>query len=301
MAGGLHRPVMGVALMCIAMVFLTGNDAMVKWLRSDYPVGQIIFIRSGVALVLMVMLAAASGRLARLRIRSWRQQVLRGLFSISGAFLFATALGLLPLADAIALTFAGPLFVGALAAPVLGEKVGWRRWSAILIGFIGILVIIRPGGTAWQWALLLPLAVAATDGARDLLTRHMALTEDSLSTMIFTFACLMAAALCTLPFGWQPVPSTAYLSFIGSGVFFAAAHFLMLEALRQAEAGLVVPYKYSSVVWAMLAGILVWGDWPDRWVLTGSAIIVASGLYVFHREGLKPNRSTERPHRAAER
>ena len=243
----------------------------------------------------MLLLAAATGRLARLWIRSWRQQLLRGLFSISGAFLFATALGLLPLADAIALTFAGPLFVGALAAPVLGENVGWRRWSAILIGFLGILVILRPGGATWQWALLLPLAVAATDGARDLLTRHMAMTEDSLSTMIFTFACLMAAALCTLPFGWQPVPAATYLSFVGSGVFFAAAHFLMLEALRQAEAGLVVPYKYTSVVWAMLAGILIWGDWPDSWVLAGSAIIVASGLYVFHRERLKPDRKSGKP------
>ena len=286
MAEGLHRPVAGVSLMCAAMVLLTASDAAAKLLKADYSAGQIIFIRAFLALLILLTYAGATRRLRRLRIRSWRQQLLRGGFSVSGTFLFITALGLLPLADAVALTFAGPLFVGALAGPVLGERVGWRRWTAIVVGFIGIIIILRPGGSAWQWALLLPLCVAATDGARDLLTRHMAMAEDSLSTMIVTFSCVGIVSLFTIPFGWRPLTMDALPAFLAAGVFFTGAHFLMIESLRQAEAGLAVPYKYTSMVWAVILGVLLWDDWPDLWVITGSVIIIASGIYVFHRERL---------------
>ncbi|MCH7864310.1 MAG: DMT family transporter [Proteobacteria bacterium] len=195
-------PGRGIAYTILGGALLTTNDAVLKWLTGDYPVGQIMFVRGMFVFLPIALLVWRAGGIDAVRINSLRGQSLRAVFAFTSGFLFITGLSFLPLAEAIAITFAGPLFITALAPPLLGEHVGWRRWGAVLIGFAGVMVIIRPGAEAVQWAALFPLAASLSGAFRDLTTRRIAATETSVSIMWFTNAVVVTAGLSTWPFGW---------------------------------------------------------------------------------------------------
>ncbi len=184
------------------------------------------------------------------------------------------------MADAIALTFSAPLFITAMAIPLLGERVGWRRIMAVLLGFIGVLVMVQPTGDVWNWAVLFPLGASLAGALRDVVTRRISASESSTATLCFTSCGVSLAGLCTLPLGWQPIsgPDWGYLAL--SGCLVGAAHFLLIETFRLAEASLVAPFKYSSLLWAVLFGFLIWGDLPGLWVLAGSILVIGGGLYL---------------------
>ncbi len=263
---------------------LTVNDAVLKWLTADYPVGEIMFLRGVFAFVPIVFFVWRSGGMAALRIRSLRAQGVRAGAAVCSAFLFVTALGLMPLADAIAITFAGPLFITALAPSFLGEQVGWRRWTAVVVGFAGILIMTRPGGETLRWAALVPLGATFAGSTRDLITRRITTTESTPAIMWFTTLAVTLGGLVTAPFGWR-MPSAMDLGLCAiAGCLLGGAHYLLIEAFRFAEAALVAPFKYFSIIWAALIGFLVWGDLPDHWMIAGSALVVGSGLYILHRE-----------------
>jgi drug/metabolite transporter (DMT)-like permease len=278
------RPLPGIACMLGGVALLTLSDAAAKWFTADYPVGEVVSIRALFILFFIALLAAARNRLSELRIRSYRKHLLRGGFACASTLFFVMGLSLLPLADAIAVTFAGPLFITALAPLVLLERVGWRRWLAVLAGFAGVLLMVRPSGDYARWAVLLPLSAALAGSLRDLVTRRISVSENSTAILFSTNVIVLLAGLVLFPAGWQ-VPNVADFLLMGlAGGLMGAAHYLHIEAFRLAEAAVIAPFKYTNMLWGVLFGFVIWGHLPDRWVVGGSLLVIASGLYIFYRE-----------------
>ncbi len=280
-------PGRGIALTILGGLLLTTNDAVLKWLTGDYPVGQLLFMRGLFVFLAVTVIAWRTGGLAAVRINSFRNQSLRAGFAFTSGFCFITGISFLPLADAIAITFAGPLFITALAPSFLGEQVGWRRWTAVLIGFAGVLVMIRPSSEAMQWAALFPLAASLAGAFRDLTTRKIAASETTLSTLYFSTVAIALLGLGTWPFGWAPLVLDDVGLMALSGMLVGGAHFFLIERFRWAEAALLAPFKYISMIWAVIFGFVIWGDLPDAWTMAGAAFVIVSGIYIFQREALQ--------------
>lgn len=266
-------------------LLLTMNDGVVKWLSGDYQVGQILTFRGAAAVILITGVLLWRREFNIFEVRYPKVQLLRAVLMIASTFLFVNGLRLMPLADTVAIAFVGPIFVTALAPILLSERVGWRRWSAVLVGFAGVLIILRPGGDGLHWAALLPAGAALCGACRDLLTRGISHGEASGTTLFYSTLGVALAGAVTAPFGWQ-TPALADLGlFVVAGMLLSIAHFLHIETFRFAEAAVVTPFKYSALLWAMAIGFLVWGDIPDNRTLLGAALLIGSGLYIFHREG----------------
>ncbi|GHD48411.1 membrane protein [Thalassobaculum fulvum] len=278
-------PARAILLMVAAMAVLTLNDSIAKWLTQRVPVGEVMAVRGALVVAFAVAWAAARGRLRDLRVHRWRPHLLRGALMASSTFLFVTSLSLMPIADAIAISFAGPIFGTVLGALVLRERVGWRRWTAVAVGFAGVLVMVRPTPETVRMVALVPLAAALIGAFRDVVTRRMGTGgESTLAILVLSTAVVAVAGLLTLPFGWV-VPDWPEIGlFAVTAVLVGVAQGLMIESLRHGEVGLVGPFKYTSLVWAVLLGALVWGDLPGPWTWAGSAIVIASGLYIWRRE-----------------
>lgn len=273
-----------IACMIGAVAFLTASDALIKSMSTSYSVGQLLFIRSLFVWPWIVLFALRQGGLGTLRLKSTKGHVVRGILVIASTFLFVTGLQYLPLANAIAAIFMGPLFITAMAPFVLGERVGWRRWAAVSVGFIGVLVMVRPGTDAFQWALLFPITGAMCGGLRDLITRRISQAENTLAMLAMTTIAIMVAGVVSIPFGWGAFDVADLPKFALSGTLVTAGHYLMIDAFRRGEAGLVAPFKYTSLLWAIVIGFVAFGELPDGYTLAGATIIIAAGLYVFYRE-----------------
>jgi drug/metabolite transporter (DMT)-like permease len=275
----------GIACMVSGGLGLALNSAVAKFLVADYPPGQILFIRALFIYGIIAVLVWRDGGIATLRIRNYPGQTARALCLASSTYLMVVSVGLLPLGDVFAINHASPLILTAMAALFLGESVGWRRWTAILVGFAGILVMLRPTPAAFQWAALVPLLVALLSATRDVITRHITNTESSTAILAYSTTIIMLAGLATAAFvDWRPVAWGDLYVFALAALFQGTAHFLMIETFRLAEAKVVAPFKYSTILWAMIIGFLIWGDLPDAWIITGGALVVGSGLYILHRE-----------------
>lgn len=274
----------GILFMLAGTFFMSINNAVLKWLSEGYPAGQVLFMRGAFIFIPIAYFIWREGGFRSARVESYQGHVLRAAFTVASAFMFVIGVRYLPLADATAISFAGPLFITMLATPVLGEFVGWRRWSAVLVGFIGVLIITRPTGDVVRLAVLLPLGSAFAAAMRDLITRRIAPRETSNSILVTTTAAVALAGLVTLPMGWI-MPTSADLGLIAmGGIVSGFGHYCMIETFRHAEAGLVAPFKYSSILYAVGMGYLFWSDLPDVWVIAGTVILVASGLYILRRE-----------------
>ncbi len=271
--------------MVLGGLLLTINDAIQKLMTADFPTGQLLAVRAVFMLFPIAFFIWRAGGLNALKIVNYRGQVLRAVLVCTSSFLFVGALALMPLADAVAITFAGPLFVTALAPWLLKEFVGWRRWAAVLTGFAGVSVIINPSSSnALQWVALLPLGVALCGAIRDIATRHMHGTETTAGIMFYSTFAVIIVGFATAPYAWVPISPAQYLLFAINGLVFGAAHYFLVEALRHAEASVVAPFKYVTLVWAILIGIALWGDLPDKRMFVGACLVIASGLYILHRE-----------------
>ena len=270
----------GIVAMMISALLLMLGDSISKFLLETYPIGQVIAIRQFAALAVILAWALSVGGPQVLRIVSWRGQLMRGGLFLAGTFVILTALHLLPLATVTAITFASPIFVAALSAPVLGEKVARRVWIAIIVGFVGVLVMIRPGAASFEWALLLPVIGAAVNGLRDLASRRLSRTDHSLSILFWSTLIVGVGGALMTPFSWLPVGAGAFAWFVLAGVINAGAHFAMIEGLRLGRAAVVTPFKYTGLIWAVLLGVLLWNEWPDRWLLLGALIVIGAGIYM---------------------
>ncbi len=271
-------------LMGAGIALLTANDAASKYLVHSYPVGQVICLRQLATLLVIIPYLTFMQRWGQLRVTDWNGQVVRGLLFVIGSAFIVWSLGELPLATAITMLFASPIFMVLFSAPVLGERVGRHRWIAVVGGFAGVLIIMRPGGEAFQWALLMPVIGAMVNALRDVLTRKLSRTETSLAILFWSNIILMTGGAFTAPFGWVAVDGHGAFWFIAAGIFNGLAHFLIIEALRTGEASMVAPIRYTALLWAALIGFVVWGELPGIWLWAGAAVIVASNLYMIRAE-----------------
>jgi drug/metabolite transporter (DMT)-like permease len=273
-----------IASMLLGSALITLNDGLVKVLTSGYPVGQLLMMRGLFVLPWIILFAYWTESWKDLRVGNLAGQGLRAFCVVISSFAFVTGLIYLPLADAIAVAFTGPLFITALAPLVLKEVVGWRRWAAVLVGFSGVLLMVRPGQGTVQLAVLFPMAAACAGGLRDLITRRISNSVSSSGVLLFTTLTVIAAGLATTPFAWQQVRLADLGIFAASGALIAGGQYMMIEAFRHGEAAMVAPFKYTTMVWAVLFGFLLFGDLPGAWTLSGTAFVICAGLYILHRE-----------------
>lgn len=273
----------GIVCMLLAGFFLTSNDSITKWLVPHYPAGEILFVQ-GFLIALLVSLWMRLRGEPPLRIVRWRSHLYRGLLYAAGSFAFVYALRYLPLAEVVAIAFAGPLFMTLFGKMFLGEHVGIHRLGAVVVGFIGVLIVIQPGTDAMHWAALLPLVVALSDAGRDLITRTLTRDESSLRIIFTTAVILGLAGGVTSVGGWPGIEPSHMPWFALSATCFVVAHFFMVEAFRHAEIVVVAPFKYFLIIWATLAGLVFWGEVPGPAVVVGIVVIVAAGVYIGWRE-----------------
>ena len=276
----------------LAVGLFATMDALVKHLAATYPVLQLVFFRSLFAFAPLSILLARSGGLAALKTARPLGHVLRSLTGLVSMALFFLAFALLPLAEAIALSFAGPLFLTVLSIPLLGERVGPRRWAAVLAGFLGVLVIVRPGAGVFGIEALIPLGAAATYAFAMIFVRKLSRSETNAAIVFyFTASCTVISGLA-MPFVWV-APSLADLpGLIGVGLLGGAAQLFMTQAFRLAPAAVIAPFEYLAILFGIGFGYAFWGELPDRWTVLGAGVVVASGLYILHRETV---RRRERP------
>jgi drug/metabolite transporter (DMT)-like permease len=277
----------GVFLMVAGVAFLSANDAVTKYLAERYPLGEVVFLRQVAGLVFILPYALATSGMASFKIVDYQGQAWRALAFLGTAWLMAAGLAHLPLAIVTAIAFSSPLFVAALAGPALGERVTVQRWVAILVGFAGVLIIMRPGGPSFTWVLLLPVATALANAVRDMLTRKLAATDSSISILLWGAMAALVTSAATYPFGWEPVSAPDAGWFLLAGFVNSAAHFLMISAYRFADASALSPYRYTSLIWAIFLGWLIWSHLPDLWSLVGTAIIVLAAVAAFDRRAAK--------------
>lgn len=294
------NPVRGMILMIGAVFLFTSMDALVKAAAETYPTGQIVFFRNFVAFLPLAIFVARAGGLSTLRTRRLGGHLLRGIVGLSAMVCFFLSYKLLPLGEAVALGMAGPLFITALSVPMLAEKVGIRRWSAVVIGFVGVLVMTRPGSGIFDPAALVPLVGAVFLAIAMIMVRRLSRSEHS-ATIVFYFtitATLVSAA--SLPWQWVTPDWTGIALLAAIGLIGGCAQFAMTQAFRLAPAALVAPLEYLSLVFAMGYGFAIWREVPDLWLLTGAAIVVVAGIYILHRETVRAREQVARD-RAARR
>jgi len=274
-------------LMLGATLLFVSLDALAKYLLQSYPVAQIVWARYA---ALAVLLAFYIGRRLPSVLRTQRLglQVWRSIALMATTGLFFSALSFVPLADATAIMFVAPILVTALSMPLLGERVGPRRWASIVVGFGGALIIIRPGTAAMDPAALLALAAAACYALYQIATRRLSRSDGPLTTLFYS--ALVGAGLASLivPFDWvAPRSLSDGLALAALGVLGGLGHFLLIKAFNAAPAATVSGFGYFTLVWAALLGFAAFGDLPDLWTIVGAATIAGSGLYILHRERVR--------------
>lgn len=276
----------GIYLMLLTTGLFTSLDATAKYLAQDYPVPQVLWARFSFHLLFVA--AFLGTRLSvTLRTRRLGLQMTRSLLMLITTGMFFFAVRELPLADVVAIMFVGPLFVTALSVPLLGDYVGPRRWTAVVIGFLGALVIVRPGSGIMQWFAILPVLAALSHALYTITTRQLANHDLPMTTLFYTAALGAAVTSALVPFFWITPDAAGWMLMALLGFFGAAGHLTLIRALGYASPVVVAPLSYVSLVWSIGIGFLLFGDLPDAWTLAGAALIAASGIYVFHRERVR--------------
>jgi drug/metabolite transporter (DMT)-like permease len=302
----------GIGFKLISALLFAAMSALVRQLGDVAPVGQMVFFRSAFAIVPVVVIYAVRGELSS-AVRTGRPlgQLGRGLLSVLGMFTNFSALTRLPLADATAISFASPLFTVALAALVLKERVRIYRWSAVLVGFAGVIVMLIPHFDAGHYAAAGAAATAAVGSIFALIssicnagtviqTRRLVQSETTPSIVFYFSVVTAIAGALTLPFAWHTPSGSEWAALIALGVFGGVAHIFLTESYRYATASVVAPFDYSSMLWALLLGYWVFGELPSALVYVGGIIVAGAGLFVIWRErqlGLKRVREAEGPRR----
>jgi len=282
----------GILLMVAAVGTFVLMDTTAKYLSRWYPMPLIVWARYVSNLAILLAFLAARGELRLLRTARPGLQFARGLLLALSTLLFFTSLSVLPLADANAIGFVMPLFVAALAVPMLGERLEMARILAILAGLVGALIIVRPGSDLFTPYALLPLGMAMCNALYQILTRKVAGLEPPLTSLVWGAIVGSVLLSASAPFVWanpQAVSHGALILVIG--VLASVGHFLLIKAYDHANATLLAPFTYSALIWAILLGWLVFDDFPDGGSLVGMGIIVLAGLYLVNRQRLTTHRA----------
>jgi drug/metabolite transporter (DMT)-like permease len=278
----------GIVMMLVATLLFTTMDSIAKSLTATYPVQQVIWARYFFQFALMLLLIPRLGVAGLLWTRRPGVHIARGLLLTISTGCMIVAISIVPLADAYTITFTAPFLVTILSIPLLKERVGWRRWTAVLVGFAGVLIVFRPFAAPVHWAMLLPLITAGCFALYQILTRKVSYdSRETAFMMLFYLAWVGTAVMSAIvPAYWQAVVLGDWALMVGMGALGAAGHLILIRALTIAPASLLSPFIYAQIVWALGIGYLWFGDVPNAWMLIGCTVIVASGLYVFYREGV---------------
>ncbi len=280
------QPVLGILFALAAGIVFSLADAISKHLALTLPVIEITWLRwCGFVAVVTPVLAMSRGGV--LRSGAWAGQVFRSFCLLGSSLLFVSGLARLPLASATTINFVAPLIVTLLSIPLLGEKVGLRRWAATLVGLLGVIVVVRPGGGTFGWAALLPMLSALCWATGVIATRRLGGIDGPWTAMTYTALVGFAALSAVVPFEFV-VPTTGELGLAaGMAALATVGQFCTILAFGRAPASLLAPFSYVMLIWSTGLGYLVFGNVPDGWTGIGAAIIVASGLYTAHRERVR--------------
>lgn len=276
---------LAIATICAGVAFLVANDAIAKLLTDRYNPVQIIAIRNILALPMIAAVVLVLSGPSGLRTRHLRLHAVRGALMLAGAFFYFSALRVLPLAEATALVFSAPIFITALSVPILGERVGRWRWAAVLVGFVGVLVIVQPGSAAFQPASLMVLGTATCYALFMMMARFIGRDEGLWSMMFFAVG---IPGLYAIPFAaavWTPVAWSDAGMFLAIAVLGSLGITMIGHAFRLAPAAVVAPFDYTAIIWASGLGWLIWGDLPGAATVLGAMIIIGGGLIIVWREG----------------
>jgi drug/metabolite transporter (DMT)-like permease len=288
------RPLAGIGWMLAGIAMFSLNDALGKWLLLDYSVGELLLIRSAAALVFLAPFLRNAGVEAFATAPQPMLQIVRIVLSALEVAMFFWAVSYLPLADAVTFYLAGPIYVTALSVVLLGEKVGWRRWSAVTVGFAGVVLALRPSAASLTLPALIALGGSIFFAILMITTRTLRHTSEMVlisgqvgATLVFGIA--------FAPFGWATPSLRDFLLLSLFGVVSIVALACVNRSLKLAQASVVVPYQYTMIVWAVVLGYLVFGDAPDLFTLAGAAIIIGAGLYIFWREQVQSRSESTSP------
>jgi drug/metabolite transporter (DMT)-like permease len=282
-----ETPLWGIALMVASTVFFSGSDVLTKALASSLPAAEVVWLRYVTFSLLVIPLLLWTGGGKALRSHRPGLQVLRGLGTVGSAILFTAGLHFLPVAESTAIYFISPILITALSIPLLGEVVGWRRWTAAFVGLLGVLIVIRPGTSSFEIAALLPLLGATSWAGAAVVTRMMSGTDQPVTTLAYSAFIGTVVLSAIVPFTWV-MPGWREIGLgLCIGILSTAGHWLVILAYRHAAASVVSPYSYIQLIWAGALGYLAFGSLPDAWTMIGAGIIAASGLYTAYRERVR--------------
>jgi drug/metabolite transporter (DMT)-like permease len=285
-----HPVAAGIAYMCSGVAFLVALDVAARWLMQTYALTQLIFLRSVISMSVLLLYAAGTNQIAALRTHLPGWHLLRSLLMAGSMLTFFHALRFIPLADIMVFVFSAPLIVTALSRPVLGERVGRLRWAAVVAGFIGVLVVFRPGTGAVHPAAIYAVAGAAFYACLGLTARKLGGTESTLSLSLYVFAApLLMTGVACIPV-WQTPGAVDWLLFFLCGAFGALGIVFISAAYRRTAAAVVAPFEYTALIWGASAGYVIWDEVPDAYAWVGAAFITASGLFIVYRETLARSR-----------
>lgn len=281
---GHRRAATFAILLTIAAVFLfTVMDTIAKWLMQSYPVEQVVWARYSSHTLLMLFFIPVYGARTLLWTRRPIAQFSRGALMVGSTLSFFAALSFIPLTDAYAVSFSSPILVTLLSIPLLGEKIGVRRWSAMLVGFAGVLVVIQPGSGVASGASALALLTALQYAFYQIVTRKLSGSETALALLFYSSLVGTVVMSAWVPFVWQTPTLLDGLVLSGLGLLGATGHLILIRALTLAPVSTTAPFGYLQLIWAMVFSFLLFGDVPNLPTLAGAALVVGSGLYIFRR------------------
>jgi len=285
--------VFGAILMAVSMLSFISNDALMKFLFQTISVEQGIFMRGLVSVPLLALIAYLRKSLfVRIDWRNWRVILTRAFAELAATMAFLTALSHMPLANITAILQALPLTVTMFAAIFFGEQVGWRRWGAILAGFIGVLIIIRPGGDGFNEYAVLAIVAVACVTVRDAITRRLDRSVPSLFVaFISAIPIFIYGGVATATTGWTVVSGAIIGIVVVAAIAITCGYLFAVMAMRNGEISFVAPFRYTGMIWAILFGFLLFGDLPDAATILGTMIVIGMGVYAFHRERIRQRAS----------
>ena len=275
---------LGIGFGVLAFLLFSSMDMMVKLLSAGYPVQQMLFYNALFALLPIGFAVWRAGGLAQLRTRRPLTHLLRGCFGLAASFAAMTSFSLMPMADVYAILFATPLLVTALSVPLLGEQVGWRRWSAIIVGFAGVMIMLDPGRGTVGIGTIAALTAALAASFSVILVRKLSATESTGSIALYSNLLIALVMGGWLLHDYRPMPLADIALAGAAGIAGGAALLALIGAYRRAAAAIVAPFQYSQMIWGVMFGLIVFGDLPSAGVVLGSGIVIASGLFIIHRE-----------------
>jgi drug/metabolite transporter (DMT)-like permease len=278
----------GIGLMCGAVLSFACLDAIAKYLNGYMDTLQVVWARYTGAFILTLFIFNPVSRPGLMRTKRPVLQLVRSAMLLGSTVTNFLAFRYLQLDQALSILFSTPFMVAILAGPILGEWIGWRRWVAILVGFAGVLLVTRPGVGGVHWAALYSVASAMFYSLYIVATRVLSRSDTSDTTLFYSNFVGAAAMLPVLPFVWT-TPDSPFVIFlmVVFGAFGSFGHYLLIVAHRLAPASVLAPFMYTQLVWAVGFGYVVFGDIPNRWTMAGAAVVVASGLYLLHRERVR--------------